>query len=111
MEGTEHKIFSEDPWQGSIMVKTTHKKGQPFNGLAFVIWWRWADSNRRPESFHLELYMLIWSINLTRLLPGHQGSQRASLYCLGSAIQTYNTGRFRISRYKLGATNNWPSLH
>lgn len=31
----------------------------------FVIWWRWAESNRRPESIHLRIYMFIWSINLT----------------------------------------------
>lgn len=51
-------------------------------------WWSWGESNPRPQSRHLKIYMFIWSIDLTQMLPDQQGSHQASLLSLVTATQT-----------------------
>jgi len=41
--------------------------------LWILHWWRWAESNRRPQVFCLWLYMLIHVIKFNQQLPDGQG--------------------------------------
>lgn len=42
--------------------------------LRTVVWWRWAESNRRPEALHPRHYMLIPPLDL---IPRQHGGQSA----------------------------------
>ena len=39
----------------------TNKKSHP-GGVAFSVWWRWRESNSRPQALRYEIYMLIPSL-------------------------------------------------
>jgi len=41
--------------------RADNKKGHP-DGAAFFYWWRWRESNSRPQALRYEVYMLIPSL-------------------------------------------------
>ena len=41
--------------------RADNKKGHP-DGAAFFCWWRWRESNSRPQALRYEVYMLIPSL-------------------------------------------------
>ena len=41
--------------------RAANKKGHPY-GAAFLYWWRWRESNSRPQALRYEIYMLIPSL-------------------------------------------------
>ena len=41
--------------------RADNKKGHP-DGVAFFCWWRWRESNSRPQVLRYEVYMLIPSL-------------------------------------------------
>lgn len=45
---------------------TGKKKSQPDQGWDFTLWWRWAESNRRPKVLHPRPYMLILAVRSRR---------------------------------------------
>ncbi len=42
------------------------KKSQPDQGWDFTLWWRWAESNRRPKVLRPRPYMLILAVRSRR---------------------------------------------
>src|SRR5690554_3527917 len=60
---------------GSLVGK---KKNPNRRRLGFLVWWRWAESNRRPKALHPRYYMLSPPLDLAprqhdvRSAPGNQ---------------------------------------
>jgi len=59
-----------------IHIKSTNKKGHLKSG-DLCYWWRWRESNPRPQALRHRLYMLIHVISFSQQLPDGQGKLMA----------------------------------
>ncbi len=68
------------PFEYKGKKKTRHPRESLWrDGLSFFKWWRWRESNPRPQILRLRLYMLIPVYSFSYQLPDGQGEPITSL--------------------------------